>query len=168
MTEPLENWLKAWKNNALDLTELGKNIREYYGFTDINRLCWDDNRVQRQGFPEVVLASGKTQEQLTELLSYAINQSKPLLLTRLSKEMGEYLHTLAPQAKWDEIGRVFAYGHCSHQTIRSFVAVVTAGAADESVAREAVATLEFLGIPVKAYYDRGVGAYIACWQFVKN
>lgn len=24
MTEPLENWLKAWKNNALDLTELGK------------------------------------------------------------------------------------------------------------------------------------------------
>ena len=60
MTEPLENWLKAWKNNALDLTELGKNILEYYGFTDINRLCWDDNRVQRQGFPEVVLASGKT------------------------------------------------------------------------------------------------------------
>ena len=156
MTEPLGNWLKAWKNNALDLAELEKNIREYYGFTDINRLCWDDNRVQRQGFPEVVLASGKTQEQLTELLSYAINQSKPLLLTRLSKEMGEYLHTLAPQAKWDEIGRVFAYGHCSHQTIRSFVAVVTAGAADESVAREAVATLEFLGIPVKAYYDRGV------------
>ncbi|MDU5027533.1 MAG: AIR carboxylase family protein [Negativicoccus succinicivorans] len=47
--------------------------------------------------------------------------------------MGEYLHTLAPQAKWDEIGRVFAYGHCSHQTIRSFVAVVTEELKDAQV-----------------------------------
>lgn len=171
MTEPLGSWLKEWKNNALSLTELEKNIREYYGFTEINHLCWDDNRIQRQGFPEVVLASGKTQEQLTELLSHAMDQRKPLLLTRLSKEMGEYLHTLAPQAKWDEIGRVFAYGYCSHQTTRSFVAVVTAGAADESVAREAVATLEFLGIPVKTYYDRGVAGVhrlLAIYQELKE
>ena len=104
--------------------------------------------MRRVGFPEVVLAQGKTPLQIVEICRQ-LARAHDVLVTRLSSEQWEEVSAapLPGRASYD--GRSMTLRLTVGKPMRQLegsVAVVTAGTADTSVAEEARATLDYLGV----------------------
>jgi pyridinium-3,5-biscarboxylic acid mononucleotide synthase len=118
---------------------------------------FDHDRAARVGLPEAVLCEGKTDEQLRAVVS-ALRERPPApaLFTRMAGDQRVVVeHAAGCELDFDtDSGTAFLHGR---QPARSgCVAVVTAGTSDLGVAREAVRTLEFLGINGTCIADVGV------------
>ena len=128
----------------------------------------DHHRALRQHLPEVILAQGKTVAQCVTIARAVVRKSGRCLATRVSPEQAEaLLEEFGKDARWNEAARVVAI-ETQRQGIRrtasprtrakaaQSVLVISAGTSDVPVAEEAVATLEFMGVPVARVYDAGV------------
>lgn len=107
----------------------------------------DFQRLERQGFPEVVYARGKTTAQVS------------LALSRLYEVHGFALATgvdadLALGGRYDPCSKLYQLGQMSARDGRP--CVVSAGTSDQPVAEEAAQTLEFLGYQTQRVRDVGV------------
>lgn len=118
---------------------------------------FDIERDLRIGLPEAVFCEGKPRRALNTLLErFAKDIDHPILFTRLDEEIFEALP--------DEIKKVYDYEPISRtafnakrpQHAKGRVAVVSAGTADGSVAREVSRTLEYLGWTAERFEDCGV------------
>ncbi|MCS7276891.1 MAG: nickel pincer cofactor biosynthesis protein LarB [Dehalococcoidia bacterium] len=114
----------------------------------------DHHRALRKGFPEVVLAQGKTPEQVAEI-SARLAGNGPLLVTRASPEHYRAVRQLLPEATYHEVARCITLGS-GQQPLRPGVTVVCAGTADLPVAEEARIAAEMLGSRAATLYDVGV------------
>ncbi|MSR31990.1 MAG: nickel pincer cofactor biosynthesis protein LarB [Gemmataceae bacterium] len=117
----------------------------------------DLDRKRRCGFPEVILAEGKTLPWLEGLVSRLAEASQDCFATRLSAEQMEALGKKFPAALIDSTARTFLLRAQSGSVEKTgTVAILTAGTGDLPVAREALATLEALGVNGKLIPDVGV------------
>jgi NCAIR mutase (PurE)-related protein len=114
----------------------------------------DHHRALRKGFPEVVLAQGKTPQQVAEI-SARLASDGLLLVTRASPEHYQAVRQLLPEAAYHEQARCITLGG-PQQPPRPGVTVVCAGTADLPVAEEARIAAEMLGSQVATLYDVGV------------
>lgn len=110
---------------------------------------WDGEREERTGIPEVVFGPGKTTAHLRAIFSEG---SGLRLASRLSDEQMESLADLAV---------IHADARMAVRDPRPLtrgvaVAVLTAGTADIPVAKEAITTLNALGIPTIDCFDVGI------------
>ncbi|MFK7740013.1 MAG: nickel pincer cofactor biosynthesis protein LarB [Planctomycetota bacterium] len=120
----------------------------------------DHDRERRCGFPEVVFCQGKTPAQAAAIAGEILQRSDRVLLTRADAEHARAVaDELGPASRYDELARCItvrtAAAIAAIETIGE-VAVVSAGTADQPVAREAAATLEIAGNRVCRYADVGV------------
>ena len=122
----------------------------------------DFDRLRRVGFPEVVLAHGKTAAQIAEICRQ-LARAHDVLVTRLSPEHWEEVAVTALPGRADYEPRSATL----HLTVgkpmprvEGIVAVVTAGTADLSVAEEARRTLEYLGVSSSLVPDVGVAGVL--------
>src|SRR5438093_456062 len=122
----------------------------------------DFDRMRRVGFPEVVLAQGKSSAQIVEICRQ-LARAHDVLVTRLSAERWEEVSAqpLPGRARYD--GRS-ATLHLSvgkpMRRLEGSVAVVTGGTADTRVAEEARSTLEYLGVSSTLVPDVGVAGVL--------
>lgn len=118
----------------------------------------DHDRVARQGFPEVVFASGKTPAQLASIVAEFTAKSNRALATRASVEHADAVKAIVPAADYDALSRIIRVGRLEALPgmARHSVAVCCAGTSDTPVAEECAQTLEWAGIHVQRYYDIGV------------
>lgn len=130
----------------------------------------DHHRALRQHLPEVVLAQGKTVTQCVTIARAVVRKSGRCLATRVTPEQAEaLLEEFGADAQWNEPARVVAIetrtrgargarpaAGRSRAKRSEPVLVISAGTSDMPVAEEAVATLEFMGVPVARVYDAGV------------
>ena len=131
----------------------------------------DHHRALRQHLPEVILGQGKTVAQCVTIARAVVKKSGRCLATRVSLEQAEaLLGEFGEAARWNEAARVVAIETTRRGARRSVgakgksrgkrgaepVLVISAGTSDVPVAEEAVATLEFMGVPVTRVYDAGV------------
>ncbi len=122
----------------------------------------DFDRLRRVGFPEVVLATGKSPAQIGAICGQ-LARAHDVLVTRLGPET------------WDEVAVSPLPGRADYdprsQTLHlsvgkpmarlpGMVAVVTAGTADTTVAEEARRTLEYLGVSSHLVPDVGVAGVL--------
>jgi NCAIR mutase (PurE)-related protein len=122
----------------------------------------DFDRLRRVGFPEIVLAEGKTPEQVVEI-SRQLARAHDVLVTRLTPE------------RWDEIAALPLPGRADYDArsgtlqlsvgkpmprLQGLVAIVTAGTMDILVAEEARRTLEYLGVSSTLVPDVGVAGLL--------
>jgi len=110
---------------------------------------WDGEREGRTGIPEVVFGPGKTVAHLRAIFSEGTGLR---MASRLSDDQMNALSDLAvidPEARMAVRGARPVSG-----TAR--VAVLTAGTADIPVAREAITTLNAMGIPTINCFDVGI------------
>lgn len=115
---------------------------------------WDHDRVERRGFPESVLGSGKTLPQVIEALEAARH---PLVLaTRIPPEWEAPLLSSVPHARYYGLARMVVVGDFPPQREGPEVAILTGGTADQAVAEEALLTLRASGIPARMVSDVGV------------
>ena len=120
-------------------------------------ILFDHARTARIGLPEAVFCEGKPFEAVADLLDrFGRGSGHPILFTRLAPEVFERISP-ATQARYDydALSRT-AFGDTLPLRPRGAVAVVSAGTADASVAREAARTLLYLGISHTLYEDCGV------------
>jgi pyridinium-3,5-biscarboxylic acid mononucleotide synthase len=125
---------------------------EELGFATI-----DHHRALRHGFPEVVLAEGKTTAQVVEIAERIAARRDGLLVTRANDEVRAALHTRVDGVEINELGRT-AYLPPDKPVPQGTgtVLIVTAGTSDLPVAEEAAVTSRALGNCVERLTDVGV------------
>jgi hypothetical protein len=120
----------------------------------------DMHRGIRQGVPEVIYGSGKTQEQILGIAETMLsNGQKTVLVTRISAETAEFVRQgLSPDIPLDynKAARTAVIGEFPRPTGAGKVVVATGGTSDIPVAEEAAVTAEVLGNEVVRLYDVGV------------
>ena len=122
----------------------------------------DFDRLRRVGFPEIVLAEGKTPEQVVEICRQ-LSRAHDVLVTRLPAERWEEVSTLPLPGRSDYDPRSgtlqLAVGKPMPR-IEGTVCIVTAGTMDILVAEEARRTLDYLGVTSTLVPDVGVAGLL--------
>lgn len=135
----------------LYVKELGRTVK------------FDVGRMERRGFPEVVLATGKSDEDISQVISRIPAEGHPVVISRLDDKRFEEI--VAPVlrrrglAVARRVGMVFISPPGWKKQDNSDtgkVAIVTAGSSDIHVAAETAALLDFLGYSYKEFYDCGI------------
>jgi NCAIR mutase (PurE)-related protein len=117
----------------------------------------DHDRALRQGFPEVVLAEGKSAAQTLGIAERIAAKGEGLLVTRASEAVQQTLALALPGSKINELGRTL-YLPPTHPLPRAEgrVLIITAGTSDLPVAEEAAASADAFGLDVERLTDVGV------------
>ncbi len=125
-------------------------------FEDIGFAKVDHHRALRHGMPEVILAKGKTPEQVAAIAARLLKMSKNVLITRADKAVAALVKRKFRKAEYFPLsGAIRVWGD---RTIRGKgkIAVVCAGTSDIPVAEEARVTAEVMGNDVDEIHDIGV------------
>lgn len=118
----------------------------------------DHHRSLRQGIPEVIYAQGKELKDIVSISDSILKRSGKLFITKASKPVFQKIEALCRKHKikpefYERSGVIVAGGEKKKE---GFVAVISAGTSDISVAEEAAVTASFLGSRVERTYDVGV------------
>ncbi|WP_054953717.1 nickel pincer cofactor biosynthesis protein LarB [Flaviflexus massiliensis] len=122
----------------------------------------DFDRFARRGYPEAVLADGKSLEQcvdIAETWKAKADQGHSLgtvLFTRMTPEKAEGVMAVLPGATWHETARMLAWPGAFPPPLGDTVVVACAGTSDLPVAQEAALTARYLGRNVTEIVDVGV------------
>ncbi len=126
-------------------------------YEDLGFARIDHHRELRNGFPEVVLAEGKTAEQVVAIAERLAASGANVLITRLAPEPGQRLLAALPDFTYHALPRLAVRRTRSVEPAgRGPVLVISAGTADLPVAEEAAITAELMGNVVERLYDVGV------------
>lgn len=149
--EHLTALLEAVKSGSLGIDAALKKLRDL-PYENVNFARIDHHRSLRQGIPEVVLAEGKSPEEVVAIASAIHKKSKRFLVTRASKAIFDGLKIKG--ARFHPASGVISAGGKKAKT--GGVLVVTAGTSDIRTAEEAALTASFLGSRTETLYDVGV------------
>jgi pyridinium-3,5-biscarboxylic acid mononucleotide synthase len=130
----------------------------------------DLGRARRLGFPEVVYAEGKSDDDLLEAVSVLRRAHDRVLVTRLDEAGREGLKSAGHEGRWNPLGRVLAVGP-DPEPRGGRVGVLAAGSADRPAAEEAAATAEAWGFEVRRLLDVGVSGLhrlVGVWDEVES
>ena len=121
---------------------------------DLGHSRLDLDRGRRCGYSEVVFGAGKTEGELRDIARALLTRHGRLLVTRVEQRIGEDLCGELAGARYHPRARLVTAGDLAPEG--SDVLVVSAGTADEAVAREACLCARFLGAPARQLRDVGV------------
>ncbi|OWK47194.1 nickel pincer cofactor biosynthesis protein LarB [Fimbriiglobus ruber] len=124
---------------------------------DIGFATLDLHRRERCGFPEVILAEGKTAEWTEGAVRRMVEAGQDVFATRVSADQAAHLAAHFPQADQDRLARTFWLPMPGWQPANlGRVWVVTAGTSDLPVAQEALVTARVMGARADLVVDVGV------------
>ncbi len=126
----------------------------YENVSDFARL--DHHRAIRTGFPEVILAQGKTPDQVIQIFKRLASKNDRVLATRVDQEMYNAVQAELPEAAYHQLARLLVLDRTANAEKKPGVLVATGGTADLPVAEEAALTAELMGNAVTRLYDVGV------------
>lgn len=124
------------------------------GETPFARL--DHHRELRRGFPEVVLAEGKSAEQVVAIVRALSATAEQTLVTRAAPETAQAVVAEIPAAVWRAEARAVVVSRTAPAPLDARIGVVSAGTSDIPVAEEAALTAELMGAEVQRTFDVGV------------
>jgi NCAIR mutase (PurE)-related protein len=117
----------------------------------------DHHRAIRHGYPEVVLASGKTVEQVVAIAQRIAQRGDGVLVTRADEATRSALSGSLQGMEINALGRTaYLPGNMPAPQGKGAILIVTAGTSDLPVAEEAAATAKALGNCVERLTDVGV------------
>ena len=124
---------------------------------DLGFATIDHHRALRHGFPEVVLAEGKTPDQVVEIAGRIAARGDGFLVTRADAAARGALAEGIGDVEINDLGRtVYLAPHKPVPQGTGTVLIVTAGTSDLPVAEEAAVTSRALGNCVERLTDVGV------------
>ncbi|MBI4653774.1 MAG: nickel pincer cofactor biosynthesis protein LarB [Nitrospirae bacterium] len=112
----------------------------------------DHHRHLRQGVPEVVYASGKTEEQVKNIARAMFKKSRSFIITKATEKI--YKSIKIKGAVFHPASGIISIG--GEKKKRGNIVVLTAGTLDIPTAEESAVTASFLGSKVTTVYDVGV------------
>lgn len=124
---------------------------------DLGFATLDLHRRERCGFPEVILAEGKTAEWVEGAVRRLAEAGQDVYATRVSADQAEWLARQFPHAQQDRLARTFWLPTPGERPAPAGrVLVVTAGTGDLPVAQEAAVTARVMGANAELVVDVGV------------
>ena len=156
MTEQkLRELLQRVRKQDVGIDQAIEQLR-HLPFEDLGFAKVDHHRALRHGMPEVILATGKSPQQVASIAKHLLKQNKNLLITRANKEISRLVKRVARSAEFFPLsGAIRVWG--DRNTLgKGKIAIVCAGTSDIPVAQEAQVTAEVMGNQVETLYDVGV------------
>jgi NCAIR mutase (PurE)-related protein len=156
MEKTLRTLLEAIRSGELTLEEGVERLRNL-AFEDLGYANVDHHRLLRRGFPEVVLAQGKTPEQVTGIVGRMLAGEGDVLVTRVEDTVAAAVLAAHPGGEHNELGRTLLWRRSDPgKRTPGKVLVISAGTSDIPVAEEAAVTADAFGNEVERLYDVGV------------
>lgn len=154
--ERLRALLESVRANSMTVDAAIHELRDlpFEAVGDFARL--DHHRALRRGFPEVILAQGKTPDQVAQIFRRLAARNDRVLATRVSAEMYAIIADQLPEATYHPLARLLYLDRSPTEDRLEGVVVASAGTADVPVAEEAAITAELTGSRVERIYDVGV------------
>jgi NCAIR mutase (PurE)-related protein len=153
--DQLRTLLEQVREGAVDVEAALARVR-HMPFEDLGFAKVDHHRELRHGMPEVILAKGKTPEQVLTIAQHLLAVSQNLLITRADTATATLVQqNLAGAEHFPLSGAIRVW---RDKTLRGKgkIAVVCAGTSDIPVAEEAQVTAEVMGNQVESIHDIGV------------
>ncbi len=147
----IESILDSVRDGKISVENAIRQLK-HLPYEDISFAKVDHHRHIRQGVPEVIYASGKTEAQVTGIARAMYKKSKSFLITKATKKI--YAALKIKGAMFHSASGMISIGEDKKK--RGNVLVLTAGTSDIPVAEEASVTASFLGSRVETVYDVGV------------
>ncbi len=125
-------------------------------FDDMGFAKLDSHRALRNGFPEVVLCTGKRTEHVVAIVERLASGTAPVNATRATPDVAAAVQRVVPSVRYNEIARMLIHEPQPLPKRSGTIMVVTAGTADVPIAEEAAATADIMGNHVDRLFDVGV------------
>lgn len=156
----LRDVLSEVKEGTLSLDAAIERLREMPS-KDLEFAVVDHHRALRCGFPEVILAEGKTTAQVVAIAQELAKKGSTVFATRVREEQALALSEALPKGTHHELARAFVCypdgtSPTNDKTNERPIAIVTAGTSDLPVSEEAALTAEVMGHEVVRITDVGV------------
>lgn len=155
----LRTLLSDFTSGKIDINDTISNIKSsLFRTTELGYATPDHHRELRHGLNEVIYGEGKSIEQIINIATHLAQSNRCVLITRLNDEKINALDE-SFAGHINRQARTFMLNPPSTHDIKiekRFVAVMTAGTSDITVAEEAAEVCFAMKIPVKRIYDVGV------------
>ena len=155
MEQALRKLLEGVRDGSVPVSDGISRLRDL-AFEDLGFANVDHHRQFRRGFPEVVLADGKTTEQTVEIVERLLARGGSVLVTRAADDVAETLVNAHRDAEWNRLARTVHWPAKEAHPTAGKVLIVSAGTSDLPVAEEAAVTAHAFGNGVDRLYDVGV------------
>jgi NCAIR mutase (PurE)-related protein len=153
--DQLRSLLEQVREGAMDVEAALARVR-HMPFEDLGFAKVDHHRELRHGMPEVVLAKGKTSEQVLMIARRLLAVSQNVLITRADAAMAAAIQQDLTGGEYFALSGAIRFWRDKTLRGKGKIAVVCAGTSDIPVAEEAQVTAEVMGNQVEAIYDVGV------------
>jgi pyridinium-3,5-biscarboxylic acid mononucleotide synthase len=153
--DQLRTLLEQVRSGVMDVDAAVTRVR-HLPFEDLGFAKVDHHRELRHGMPEVILAKGKTPDQVVAITGRLLNVSQNVLITRADATTAERINRDFPGAEHFALSGAVRFWRDKTLRGKGKIAVVCAGTSDIPVAEEAQVTAEVMGNEVEAIFDVGV------------
>lgn len=154
-SEEMKKFLKSIKDGHISIDDGIDKLKDL-SFSDLGFAKIDNHRELRVGYPEVIYCEGKTVEQIKAIVSLMLTKDVNILGTRASRTMYEGVKEVCEDAQYNDLARTIVIKRKEVELASTYIALVTGGTSDISVAEEAAITAEMFGNKVERIYDVGV------------
>ena len=154
--ETLQTLLESVRDGSVPVSGAMDALRDL-PYQDLGYARLDHHRPLRTGWPEVVLAEGKTKEQVAGIVAAMSGRGLPVLVTRAAPEVYRAVAAEVATARYHELARCIVApdeGMTPPEDVG--LLIVTGGTADLPVAEEAALTAELMGCKAGRVNDVGV------------
>lgn len=157
--DEIQRLLDDVRSGAVDSTAAADRLLDALRtapFEDLGFARIDTHREVRQGFPEVILGSGKPPDRIAAIAERIVARGQTLLVTRAMPEAFAAVQAIAPAAEYHADARAITLKQGKIPPGRGTVLIVCAGTSDLPVAEEAAVTADVMGNAIDRLYDVGV------------
>lgn len=153
--QSIEKLLEGVKNGTISVEDAMQKMKAL-PFEDVDFAKIDHHRSIRQGYPEVIYGESKTPEQIEQITQKLLEKGNNILVTRANEEAYQAVLRIAPEARYNKIGRTITIQKEAMPRPASYIAIIAAGTSDLYVVEEAYETASILGNEVRKIVDVGV------------
>lgn len=153
--QSIEKLLEAVQNGEVSVAEALQKIKAQ-PFEELDFAKIDHHRGVRLGYPEVIYGERKTPDQIAQITQKLLDRDNNILITRANETAYQAVQGIAPEAKYNVMGRTITIEREITTPPESYIAIVAAGTSDLYVVEEAYETARILGNHVKKIVDVGV------------
>jgi pyridinium-3,5-biscarboxylic acid mononucleotide synthase len=153
--DQLRALLEQVREGAVDVDAAIARVR-HMPFEDLGFAKVDHHRELRHGMPEVILAKGKTPEQVLTIAQHLLAVSQNVLITRADAPTAALVQKSLSGAEHFPLSGAIRIWRDKTIRGKGKIAVVCAGTSDIPVAEEAQITAEVMGNQVESIHDIGV------------
>lgn len=155
--EALDELLRILRGSDLSPEEaleiLNSHLNRNLGFARV-----DGGRGARSALPEIVMAQGKTIDEVVEVTGTLLSGTGLAIVSRLAPDMAPGIMDKFPEGEYHDRAGMFTAGEYrgARAPGEGTVAIVSAGTSDMHAAEEAAVVLDTLKVDVRRLYDIGV------------